>query len=135
MADNSRQITMENSHGVRYQVGQQFTLARRFSNTEEIVRIISITDSGKFFKVSGNVKKSFSIETLHSIGTTITNGYYLSPRFNREKISVLERQTGKVLQICSTLTEAIETVCKYEKRDVSDRIFMVDFYQIQITKN
>ena len=135
MADNGRQETRENSYGVQYRVGQQFTLGRKFSNEEKIVRIISITDSGKFFRVSGDVKKSFSIETLHSIGTTIWSGYYLSPRFNREKISVLERETGKVLQICSTLTEAIETIYKFELRDVADRIFMIDFYQIQITQN
>jgi hypothetical protein len=73
-----RTTTAKGRFNRTYKLGDKFILRRQFGNSEEIVKIVSILPSGKFFKVSGH-QQSFSIETLHSRGSSITSGYYLIP--------------------------------------------------------
>jgi hypothetical protein len=74
-----RTETQENNFGVKFQLGQKFTLHKVFGKSEGIdCSIIEISPSGKFFKVSGS-DKVFSIKSLHSNGSTLVTGYYLIP--------------------------------------------------------
>lgn len=70
--------TTKNNHfGESFSIGQKMLLQRRFGNMQEEVTITEILPSGKFFKVDKS-NHTFSILTLHSKGSTITNGYYLT---------------------------------------------------------
>ena len=69
--------TRENNFGKRFFIGDRFNLYRTFGKNVPIeCYITEISDSGLFFKVNKS-DKLFSIKTLHSKGSTITNGYYL----------------------------------------------------------
>jgi len=72
-----RKETLENNFGTRFQLGQKFTLYKKFGKNEGTDCSISqISPSGKFFKVNKS-DSVFSIKTLHSNGSTISSGSYL----------------------------------------------------------
>jgi ribosomal protein S18 acetylase RimI-like enzyme len=76
---SEREETQENNFGVRYKLGDKFTLSSQMSNRPSVeVSIVEIMPSGLFFKVDKS-KNSFSIKTLHSKGSTYTSGEYLIP--------------------------------------------------------
>jgi hypothetical protein len=72
-----RTHTQENNYGVKFELGQKFTLYKKFGKNEGTDCFISqISPSGKFFKVNKS-DLVFSIKTLHSNGSTISSGSYL----------------------------------------------------------
>ena len=71
--------TQENNFGLKFKVGQKFTLHKNFGKrgSEETCSISEISPSGLFFKVDKVTDVLFSIKTLQSKGATYTSGYYL----------------------------------------------------------
>jgi hypothetical protein len=75
-----RTETQENNFGVKFQIGQKLTLYKIFGKIEGVDCFISqISPSGMFFKVNKS-SLLFSIKTLHSKGSTISSGCYLSAK-------------------------------------------------------
>ena len=75
-----RTETQENNFGVKFQLGQKFTLYKKFGKNEGVDCSISqISPSGMFFKVNKS-NLLFSIKTLNSKGSTISSGCYVSPK-------------------------------------------------------
>ena len=79
-----KMFTMHNSRGVQYRIGQKFMISgevfSKIRTEGKIVEIVWISNSGEYFKVSGEVtNKSFSIENLQSHPTLFLDGLYLTP--------------------------------------------------------
>lgn len=75
-----RNETQANNFGRIFRLGEKFTIHKRFGKIGgENCAISEISPSGLFFKVNKS-DKLFSIKTLHSKGSTLTNGFYLIPQ-------------------------------------------------------